>query len=67
LQHNCLACHLTRSGTLDRWVFTSPDGEANAQVFEPRGNVELNDDASMLKVAVQGVGLIKYLEVYVRE
>ncbi|HBO4336424.1 TPA: LysR family transcriptional regulator [Pseudomonas aeruginosa] len=67
VQHNCLAYRFTSSGTLDRWAFTSPEDEAITQVFEPRGSVVFNDDESMLKAAVQGVGLIKYLDVCVRE
>ncbi|MCP1647945.1 LysR family transcriptional regulator [Pseudomonas nitroreducens] len=67
VQHNCLAYRFTSSGTLDRWAFTSPEDEAITQVFEPRGSVVFNDDESMFKAAVQGVGLIKYLDVCVRE
>lgn len=67
IQHNCLAYRFTSSGTLDRWSFTEPDGEGHTQVFEPRGSAVFNDDESMLKAALQGVGLIKYLDVCVRE
>lgn len=66
-QHNCLAYRFTSSGTLDRWSFTSPDGDGHTQVFEPRGSVVFNDDESMLKAAIQGVGLVKYLDICVRE
>ena len=67
MQHNCLAYRFTSSGTLDRWSFTEPDGDGHTQVFEPRGSVVFNDDESMLKAAIQGVGLIKYLDICVRE
>lgn len=67
IQHNCLAYRFTSSGTLDRWSFTEPDGDGHTQVFEPRGSAVFNDDESMLKAAIQGVGLIKYLDVCVRE
>ncbi|MFK8331793.1 LysR family transcriptional regulator [Pseudomonas sp. BJa5] len=66
-QHNCLAYRFTSSGTLDRWSFTAPDGDGHTQVFEPRGSVVFNDDESMLKAAIQGVGLVKYLDICVRE
>lgn len=66
-QHNCLAYRFTSSGTLDRWSFTEPDGDGHTQVFEPRGSVVFNDDESMLKAAIQGVGLIKYLDICVLE
>lgn len=65
--HNCLAYRFTSSGTLDRWSFTTPNGDCHTQVFEPRGSVVFNDDESMLKAAIQGVGLIKYLDICVRE
>lgn len=67
IQHNCLAYRFTSSGTLDRWAFTEPDGDGHTQVFEPRGSAVFNDDESMLKAAVQGVGLIKYLDICIRE
>lgn len=67
IQHNCLAYRFSSSGTLDRWAFTSPDAESRNQVFEPRGSAVFNDDESMLKAALQGVGLVKYLDVCVRE
>lgn len=67
MQHNCLAYRFTSSSTLDRWSFTEPDGDGHTQVFEPRGSVVFNDDESMLKAAIQGVGLIKYLDICVRE
>ncbi|TXS92042.1 LysR family transcriptional regulator [Parahaliea maris] len=64
--HNCLAYRFSSSGTLDRWTFTSPDSEHRTIVFEPRGNAVFNDDESMLTAAVQGVGLVKYLDLCVR-
>lgn len=67
VQHNCLAYRFTSSGTLDRWSFTTPDAEGHTQVFEPRGSAVFNDDESMLKAALQGIGLIKYLDICVRE
>ncbi|HBO1439940.1 TPA: LysR family transcriptional regulator [Pseudomonas aeruginosa] len=67
VQHNCLAYRFTSSGTIDRWSFTAPDAEAHTQVFEPRGSAVFNDDESMLRAALQGAGLIKYLDICVRE
>lgn len=67
MQHNCLAYRFTSSGTIDRWTFTSPDSDHRTVVFEPKGQVVFNDDEKMLNAAVQGVGLIKYLDLCVRE
>lgn len=67
MRHNCLAYRFTSSGTIDRWSFTSADAEGRTVVFEPRGNAVFNDDENMLNAAVQGVGLIKYLDLCVRQ
>lgn len=67
MRHNCLAYRFTSSGTIDRWSFTSPDAEARTVVFEPKGSAVFNDDENMLNAAVQGVGLIKYLDLCVRQ
>lgn len=67
MQHNCLAYRFTSSGTIDRWSFTSPDAEKRTLVFEPKGNAVFNDDENMLNAALQGVGLIKYLDLCIHE
>ncbi|WP_039913001.1 LysR family transcriptional regulator [Cellvibrio mixtus] len=67
INHNCLAYRFTSSGTIDRWSFTSSDDQTNTLVFEPKGNAIFNDDENMLNAAVQGVGLIKYLDICVRK
>lgn len=66
MRHNCLAYRFTSSSTIDRWSFTSPDAEGRTVLFEPKGNAVFNDDENMLNAAVQGVGLIKYLDLCVR-
>lgn len=67
MRHNCIAYRFTPSGTLDRWSFTSPDAEGRTVVFDPKGSVVFNDDENMLNAALQGVGLIKYLDIFVRQ
>ena len=66
MRHNCLPYRFTSSGTIDRWSFTSPDTEARIVVFEPQGNVVFNDDDSMLRAALQGVGLVQHIDLCVR-
>lgn len=66
LQHNCLAFRFTSSGIIDRWSFTSPDAGKRTLVFEPNGNGVFNDDDSMLRAALQGVGLVKHLDLCVQ-
>ncbi len=67
MRHNCLAYRFTSRGTIDRWSFTSPDAEGRTVLFEPKGNAVFNDDENMLNAALQGVGLIKYLDLCVRQ
>ncbi len=67
MQHNCLAYRFTSSGTIDRWSFTSPDAERRTVVFEPQGNAVFNDDDSMLRGALQGVGLVQHIDLCVRQ
>lgn len=67
IRHNCLAYRFTSSGTIDRWSFTSPDTEGRTLVFEPQGNAVFNDDDSMLRGALQGVGLVQHIELCVRK
>ncbi|MEL3919879.1 LysR family transcriptional regulator [Aeromonas enteropelogenes] len=66
-RHNCLAYRFTSSNTIDRWSFTSPDEEQHTQIVDPKGNAVFNDDDSMLQAALQGVGLVKHLDLRVRQ
>ncbi|AWH29260.1 MULTISPECIES: LysR family transcriptional regulator [Stenotrophomonas] len=65
--HNCLAYRFTSSGTIDHWTFTAPGEDGRKLVFEPQGNAVFNDDDSMLRAALQGVGLIRHIDLCVRE
>ncbi|ENM5912840.1 LysR family transcriptional regulator [Vibrio mimicus] len=65
--HNCLAYRFTSSGTIDHWSLTSPDIEKHTVVFEPKGNAVFNDDHSMLQAAIQGVGLVKHIDLWVKK
>lgn len=65
--HNCLAYRFASSGTLDHWSLTAPDSDQHTVVFEPKGNAVFNDDYSMLQAAIQGVGLVKHIDLWVHE
>ncbi|MFN4289935.1 MAG: LysR family transcriptional regulator [Permianibacter sp.] len=65
-RHNCLAYRFTSSGTIDRWSFITPGEDARTVVYEPQGSVTFNDDDSMLRAALQGVGLVQHLDICVR-
>lgn len=66
MKHNCLSYRYTSSGTIDRWSFITPDAEARTVVYEPQGNAIFNDDDSMLRAALQGVGLMQHIDLCVR-
>ncbi len=66
MRHNCLAYRFTSSATIDRWSFTSPETQGHTVVFEPQGNAVFNDDDSMLRAALQGVGLVQHIDLCVR-
>ncbi|MFZ6042169.1 LysR family transcriptional regulator [Vibrio natriegens] len=63
--HNCLAYRFTSSGTIDHWSLTSPDQEKHTVIYEPKGSAVFNDDYSMLQAAIQGVGLVKHIDLWV--
>ncbi|SIS90874.1 MAG: LysR family transcriptional regulator [Thalassolituus maritimus] len=67
IQHNCLGYRFSSSGIIDRWSFTSPEDGERTVVFEPNGSAIFNDDENMLNAALQGVGLIKYLDINVKK
>ena len=67
VRHNCLAYRFSSSGSLDMWRFTSPTDGQQELIFEPKGNAIFNDDESMLQAALQGVGVIKHLDVCVEQ
>lgn len=67
IRHNCLAYRFTSSGTLDRWSLMALGSDEHAVDFEPQGNSVFNDDDSMLQAALQGVGLIKHLDLCVQQ
>ncbi|NOJ80393.1 LysR family transcriptional regulator [Myxococcus xanthus] len=65
VHHNCLNFRHTGSGALYKWEFTSPDGHDFS--METKGNLITNDDDSMLRAALQGVGLIQHIDIVVRK
>lgn len=66
MKHNCLSYRFTSSGTIDRWSFNTPDAEARTVVYEPQGNAIFNDDDSMMRAALQGIGLMQHIDLCVR-
>lgn len=65
-RHNCLAYRFATSGAIDPWSFTSPDEPTRTLALEPQGSAIFNDDDSMLRAALQGVGLVQHIDLCVR-
>lgn len=66
IKHNCLSYRFASSGSIDRWSFDTPGSEARTVVYEPQGNAVFNDDDSMMRAALQGIGLIQHIDLCVR-
>ena len=65
-RHNCLRYRHTSSGAVYQWEFSPPDTEGGDFVVEPIGNYTTNDDDSMMRAALQGIGLMQHIEIAVR-
>lgn len=65
--HNCLPFRFTSSRAIDRWVFVDPRDETHTIAFDPQGSVTCNDDESVLRAALQGVGLVQHIDLSVRQ
>lgn len=65
-KHNCLAYRFTSSGNIDHWSFTAPGTDGHTVVYEPNGNAVFNDDESMLRAALQDVGMVQHINLCVR-
>lgn len=66
-RHNCVGFRHTSSGAIFEWEFTSPDVENHDLTFNPNGTFTTNDDASMIRAALQGIGLVQHMDFAVRE
>jgi DNA-binding transcriptional LysR family regulator len=64
--HNCLRFRHTTSGAIFQWEFSPPNTMDQDFVVDPHGSFTTNDDDSMLRAALQGVGLIQHMEISVR-
>lgn len=65
-QHNCLRYRHTTSGAIFQWEFAPPGSKGQDFVLEVAGNYITNDDDSMIRATLQGVGLMQHIEIAVR-
>ncbi|MDF1723486.1 MAG: LysR family transcriptional regulator [Alcanivorax sp.] len=66
-QHNCVKFRQTSSGAIFSWEFTQPEMTEHDFDVEPHGRFTTNDDDSMVRAALQGVGIIQHFEIAVSE
>lgn len=59
--HNCVAYRITSSNAIFRWTFSDPDTAGNNFVIEPEGVLTKNDDATMIRAALQGAGVVQHM------
>lgn len=64
-RHNCLRFRMP-GGAIFPWEFSSPQEGGHAFTVAPQGSVITNDDESMIRAALQNVGLIQHLDIAVR-
>lgn len=65
-QHNCLRFRMP-GGAILPWEFTAPGEDGHAFTVEPLGSVITNDDDSMIRAALQNVGLIQHIDIAVQQ
>lgn len=64
--HDCVRYRHTTRGAIYRWEFTDPNKPSRDIEVEPLGSFTTNDDESMVRLALQGVGLAMHIEPAVR-
>jgi len=62
-QHNCINYRYPGSGALREWDFIEPGEDGRPVTQSVSGNFVTNDDESMVRAAVRGVGLIQLLDI----
>ncbi|MGC3987328.1 MAG: LysR family transcriptional regulator [Pseudorhodoferax sp.] len=65
-QHDCLRFRRP-GGAILPWEFALPQEGGHAFTVEPQGGFTTNDDDSMLRAALQNVGLVQHIDIAVRE
>ena len=63
--HDCLRFRQTTRGSIYQWEFTDPETGRDLAV-EAHGALTTNDDETMLRMALEGLGLIMHIEPAVR-
>ena len=59
-RHDCVRYRLATAGRILPWRFAEPGKPQRGFELEPHGNLTVNDDATMLRAALSGAGLVQH-------
>lgn len=65
-QHHCINYRYAGSGAIHAWEFTEPDENGRQFTQTVSGNLISNDDASMTRAAVHGLGLMQLVDLAIQ-
>ncbi len=65
IQHKGIAYRFA-NGSIFQWRFSAPVADGHDFVMQPGGSLVTNDDESMIRAALDGLGLIQHLDIAVR-
>ncbi|KRA52636.1 transcriptional regulator [Pseudoxanthomonas sp. Root65] len=66
VHHNCLNYRFVGSGTLHDWEFSDPAEPGRPFTRSVAGSLVTNDDGSMIRAALQGLGLMQVVDLAIR-
>lgn len=66
-QHNCINYRYASTGAIRAWDFNEPGKEGRYFTQAVAGNLTLNDDQSMIRAALQGIGLSQHLDISIQQ
>lgn len=66
-QHNCINYRYASTGAIRAWDFNEPGKEGRHFTQVVAGNLILNDDQSMTRATLQGIGLSQHLDLSIRQ
>lgn len=67
VKHNCINYRFSGTGAMHDWDFTEPGGNGRHFTQAVTGRLTTNDDQSMTRMALQGLGLIQIVDVAVQK
>ncbi len=65
--HHCINYRYAGTGALHDWQFTEPGADARHFTLAVRGSLTTNDDQSMVRAALAGLGLMQIVDIVVRQ